>query len=141
MNAVDFVMYCAGTGILVISVGVAIRLTSSLFYRTRKNTTHTSQEKIWEPISDPASDGLAKRLVEFQTARYASPILQRSLSEDAGPRQRSFSQPQQPQNSPPSRIPPRIGNKQQLRIVPRGPEKVVQFPKKLHKNDSSKKED
>lgn len=77
-------------------------------------------------------------MLEFQTARYASPIMQRQLSDDAGPRQRPLLRPAQGPIAP--RVP---AVKPQLRVVApnTSPEKVVQFPQKMRKDDANKKED
>lgn len=143
MTALDFIMYCTGFGIVTISVGVALRLSSGTFIRRKKSEIQPAGEQVWQPVpvTDPSGEGLAKRMLEFQTARYGSPIMQRQLSEDAGPRQRSFSRPSQPAAGP---FPPRTpAVRPQLRVVPpsTGPEKVVQFPQKMRKDDANKKED
>ena len=143
MTALDFIMYCTGFGIVTISIGVALRLSSGTFQRRRKAEAPASNEQVWQsvPVTDPSGEGLAKRMLEFQTARYASPIMQRQLSDDAGPPQRSFSRPSQ---TVPGPIVPRIpAVKPQLRVIPTkaGPEKVVQFPQKMRKDDANKKED
>ena len=140
MTALDFIMYCTGIGIVTISAGVALRLSSSTLQRHRKVETPQSNEPVWQPVTEPP-DGLAKRMLEFQTARYASPIMQRQLSDDAGPPRRTFSRPTQPPQGP---LQPRVpAVKPQLRVVPpnTGPEKVVQFPQKMRKDDANKKED
>ena len=143
MTALDFIMYCTGFGIVTISIGAALRLSSGTFQRRRKVDAPTSGEQVWQPVpvTDPSGEGLAKRMLEFQTARYASPIMQRQLSDDAGPRRGSFSRPPQPPSCP---IVPRVAAvKPRLRVVApaTSPEKVVQFPQKMRKDDANKKED
>lgn len=136
MTALDFIMYCSGFGIVAVSAGIALRLTSGMFRQGKAETT--SSESVWQPITEPSAEGLEKRLLEFQTARYSSPIVQRSLSDDAGPRQRSFPQPTQrpqgiraPSPSRPLRIEPNANQ-----------EKVIHFPQKMRRdNDTPKKED
>jgi len=84
MIGLEFLTYCSGCGVLFISIAVAYRLISG--------KQHSKPTKKWESIPDPASDDLNDRLRAFQEARFASPIVRRTLGTDAGPRikQRSF---------------------------------------------------
>jgi len=143
MTSLDFIMYCTGVGIVSVSLGAALRLASGTFQRRRKVETPATNEQVWQPVpvTDPSGEGLAKRMLEFQTARYASPIMQRQLSDDAGPRRAPFSRPtQQPQSPMQPKVP---AVKPQLRVVApnAGPEKVVQFPQKMRKDDTNKKKE
>ena len=90
MTAIDFLLYCTGTGVVLVSGAAAVRLIAG-------SRPHTVQSKPapapkWEPLPDPAAEGLADRLQAFQTTRFASPIVRRredrppTPGEPGGPR-------------------------------------------------------
>jgi hypothetical protein len=73
MSAVDFVLYCAGIGILLLSGGVTVRL-------SRGDKKSTAPPAPPSPPAEelPANDlGLTDRLRAFQEQRFAAPILYR----------------------------------------------------------------
>jgi len=130
VTAVDFVLYCLGCGIVTVSSAAAIRLV--LGARRSSPKEHVPTPK-WEAVPDP-SDGLTDRLQAFQGARFASPIVQRTLPDDAGP---------------PLRRPPRVP--MALRPVPRpqpapappprkrpDDNKVIPIPLKMKKEEPPK---
>ena len=97
MNAVDFVLYCAGGGIITVSSAAAFKIVVRALeaFVVRKPVAQAPPTKPERPV-DPIDDGLNMRLRAFQEARFASPIVQRTLSQDAGPPvRRPFSQPTQ----------------------------------------------
>lgn len=124
MTALDFIMYCTGIAIVAISIGLAVRLVSSVG-RRQKRSVINDNGRVYEPVSDPNGEGLVKRMLDFQTARYSSPIVKRTLDKDAGPQPRQFIQHSQP-------TPFRRQSKQS--------NKVDQFPQKI-KTQFTKKEE
>lgn len=124
MTALDFIMYCTGIAIVAISIGLAVRLVSSVRPRQKRLVTNDNG-RVCEPVSDPNGEGLVKRMLAFQAARYSSPIVKRTLDKDAGPQPRQFIQRSQP-------TPFRRQSKQS--------DKVVQFPQKM-KTQFTKKEE
>jgi hypothetical protein len=105
-EALNFFVYCAGIGVLCSSLALAVRLVVGRWPSHNERITTKAQ---WEPMPDPAGDKLVGRLADFQSARFASPIVQRTLREDAGPsmqprtiprKGRSFSSPVQSRLSP-----------------------------------------
>ena len=124
----QFVLYCMGSGILLMSSAIALRI---LFVGTKKTERSVLTEKHkWEPIPDPTSDGLNERLTEFAATRFASPIVQRHLTEGVGVNHGHPVPliPRHPMIRPPVRLP-------QRRIKP---EKVVQLPMKQWKDGEDK---
>lgn len=83
MSAVDFVLYCTGISTVLVSLAVAVRLVKTGGQSTKTNKDAGSPPK-WEPVPDPGGD-LSNRLQAFQSARYASPIVQRQMGPDVNP--------------------------------------------------------
>lgn len=115
MTALDFTMYCTGVGIVLVSIGLTVRLVTGI---VRQRSRHLpGVAPVWEPMPDTSGEGLMKRMTEFQSARYSSPIVKRTLSDDAGPKPRS--------SAPvPFRRPVQRPRQEQT-------EKVIQFPQKM----------
>lgn len=102
MTAVEFFLYCAGSGTLLVSFAAAARLVRQPVSRQR------AAQPRWEPVpeqGDPNLEGLAKRLQQVQHARYASPIVYRELPVGAGPQQRVIvpARLRSPQGEPPKK--------------------------------------
>lgn len=112
--AVDFILYCLGISAILVSTGVSIKLVTGT---ARSRTSKDQSTPKWEPVPDPTTDGLENRLRTFQSARYASPLVRRQLSADAGPR------PPQPRPPIPIRRP----------TSPKTDDKVVPLPVKMKK--------
>ncbi len=92
IGAVDFLLYCAGSGIVLVSAATAVRLIASPG-KTKANSQPVQSQPKWEAVPDPTTEGLGNRLAQFQQERFASPIVRRTLSQDAGPRQRTQTWP------------------------------------------------
>lgn len=126
MTALDFITYCAGSGIVLVSFGVTVRLMLGAGVRRTQpvpqQPARVEDRQPREPV-DPVSEGLVERLHTFQTTRYASPIVRRTLSDDAGPPP-AFSRPRQPVNAP----------RRHVKAPPKD-ENVVQFPQKMSRTD------
>lgn len=84
MTALEFLTYCAGISTVIVSTGAAIRLGRR---PPAPSAPARSEQASLEP-PDPAADALAARLRAFQGARFASPIVQRSLDPQAVPLRR-----------------------------------------------------
>lgn len=94
MTAVDFVLYSAGLGILMMSIGVMILLISRA--TPRRATKVPGNAPRPERVPDPVDDALTSRLAEFHSARFASPIVQRALRPDTLPIRRGPIRPPRP---------------------------------------------
>lgn len=87
MSSVDFVMYCAGIGIFIVSIACAVRL-------LRKNKVrNTEPVKSGSPpvrttVSDPQTEQLEQRLLEFQSKRFGPELVRRSAQDISFPLQR-----------------------------------------------------
>lgn len=108
MTPVDFLLYCTGASTVSLSIAASIRLIMG----ERAHRPVQASKPDWQPVAEPVApaDGLQDRLQSFQSARFSSPIVQRRLGEDAGPRVRPvvipprrdtpFSRPVQPKLPP-----------------------------------------
>ncbi len=140
MQAVDFVLYCLGTGLLLLSGGGAVRL----MRRERGHTPVPPAPK--RPEEPPVNDmGLNDRLRAFQSQRFASPIIRQQFERDGytpspgepggrrvvppvraiQPRTKPFSTPRQPPVKP-------APKKETSNVVP--------FPQKQVPDDTTKKD-
>lgn len=81
INAIDFLEYCCGLSFVLVSTATAYRLVK--VNNVSKKINASVNTKKWEPIPDQTAEGLANRLSAFQSARFASPIVQRKFSNDA----------------------------------------------------------
>jgi hypothetical protein len=146
ISGVDFMMYCAGVGTLMVSSAAAFRLIAgdrrnadAIRHKTEQAMTKNTPK--WEPIPDPASEGLQDRLQAFQAARFSSPIVQRTLTDDVGPVVRPVIIP--PPISHEQRWAPRVPTRlRPTRTTPSNDtklNKVVQFPMKQKKDPEGDK--
>ena len=77
-EASEFVLYCVGIGVMVVSVAFAVRLVL--------NERRVPQRPAAVDPVTPVDDALGRRLRDFQEARFASPIIQRNqLHDDVRP--------------------------------------------------------
>jgi hypothetical protein len=132
MDAVSFLEYCTGCSIVLLSMGTMVKLVR---VGSKSSRTEDSPSKPkWEPIPDSTADGLHGRLEAFQSARFASPIVQRSLSADAGPTRRDAIYPAAPmtvlQRPRPIQTP-----RQTVQTKSTAASKVVQIPLKQRPED------
>lgn len=124
--AVDFILYCLGISTILVSSGLSIKLVTGA---SKARVSKDQAGPKWEPMPDPASQGLESRLQAFQAARYASPIIQRHLNADTGPRPTPTLRPPPPRPPIPIRKPPAV----------KTDDKVVPLPLKM-KKDTDKEE-
>jgi hypothetical protein len=112
VGGVDFLLYCAGCGIVLVSSGAAIRLIKGSVSKAPSKAPLPAPAPKWEPVPEPSSEGLADRLTAFQSARFATPIVRPRALEYAptpgepgsprvvppirGIRTRAYSTPRQP---------------------------------------------
>jgi hypothetical protein len=124
----QFVLYCTGMGTLIVSVAVAVRILTG-GKKQNSSARILAEKPKWEPIPDPTADVLTDRLAAFSNARFASPIVQRVLSEDAGPLIRKPTPliPRRHQMMKPPQLPQRRINM----------EKVVKLPLKQRKGEEN----
>lgn len=126
MQAVDFVLYCLGASAVLVSSAASIRLVTG--GRPAPKPAKPPAPKF-EAVPDPG-DGLQDRLTAFQSARFASPIVQRQLSDDAGPPPRFPPVRRAPLPVPPPRRP----------VPPKEEDNVIPIPLKMRKNTEPPKE-
>lgn len=146
MTAVDFVLYCAGSGLLMLSAAGAFRL---LMGDKKPTPPPPPVEQFQQKPEEVSPDlGLTDRLRRFQEQRFASPIINRQLE-----REGYSPSPGEPGGR---RVVPPIRQLRPLRPVnppsgrtfsaPKQPPKkessnVVPFPQKQAKPDDPPKED
>ena len=136
MSAVDFLLYCAGVGILLLSGGMTVRLARG----DKKSTEPAPPPPPAEEL--PANDlGLTDRLRAFQEQRFAAPIFyHRQVEREYVP---GPGEPGGRRVVPPPRRQPAAGR---TFSTPKQPSKkdsnVVPFPQKQVKpeDDPNKKE-
>jgi len=148
MNAVDFVLYCAGGGIITISSAAAFKIVVKALEPlvTQKPVPRPTPLSQSVQLPDPIEEGLGARIKALQNTRFGAPITTRQLTPDMGPQTRPYSRPHQPEHDFVPRapgptqvkLPPRAA----LRTVPAVKERnvVVQLPIK-QKTDAPKKDE
>ena len=67
MQALDFVMYCAGTGVLLVCTAHAIKVLSDT--RARGKVAKDVERRREEPL-----DPMGQRLQEFRSAQFGRPM-------------------------------------------------------------------
>ena len=82
MQALDFVLYCVGASTFMVTSVVSVRI----LVETGKRPPPKVAKSM--PV-EQADDHLASRLRDFQTARYASPIVQRKFDAETASKLRS----------------------------------------------------
>ncbi len=136
MSAVDFVLYCAGIGILLLSGGMTIRLS-----RGDKKPTAPAAPPSSPAEELPANDlGLTDRLRAFQEQRFASPIFyHRQVEHEYVP---GPGEPGGRRVVPPPRRQPTTGRVFSTPKQPKKESNVVPFPQKQAKpeDDPNKKD-
>lgn len=73
VQATDFLTYCLGVSCLLLAIAGSLRL----LVRERGRKQPDSTQVLQSP--DPGPTGTARRLMEFQEARFASPIVRRHM--------------------------------------------------------------
>jgi hypothetical protein len=132
MTSLDFLLCCLGVSGLIVALAAAMRL---LGITLRPYDTHTDRHMATKRVVSPpeapiVDEPLARRLREFQEARFSSPIVQHALSRD--PEQRSA-----PHRVPRLKsVPPPLPKQP---VTDRG-SNVVSLPTKQRKDSATKKE-
>jgi len=84
LSAFEFFLYCVGIGTLLVSIAGACRLLLGI-------ERQSPREQNTLPVDEPETNaGLARRLQEFQTARFATPIVQRTQQRVTIPNRRKI---------------------------------------------------
>jgi hypothetical protein len=146
MSAVDFLLYCCGIGVLLVSAGGAVKLMG-----IRSGTGKPARvQPAPSPDNDvsPAEHDLVGRLEAFQTQRYAPTIRRAPVDYTPSP-----GEPGGLRMVPPKlRTPPVVGKgrsfsapKQPVKVAPSPPKpetsNVVPLPVKMPKPDDTTKKD
>jgi len=143
MSATEFLLYCCGVGIVIISMSLAI-IAVKLIKRSDSNK-QSSGDKLSRTgrteLPTPDND-LASRLQEFQSSRFASPIITRRSDPTGMWTTKTVTR----QYAPPAPPKPSVSNqpatpvRPPLRAVPKQNEKkndnVVSLPLKQKKDDN-----